>query len=184
VWFNRLSGDTNAVSSTVVASAVAITDTTINVASAAGLPSQGYINIDSETILYQNVSGNQLLNCYRGVNNTAAAAHAVNAQVFQIFLPNINIWPTGNPGEQYTFVYWRMRRVQDAGTGVNTQDIPFRFIPAMVSGLAFYLSVKLPDVDQNRVMGLKADYEQQFQLAADEDREKAPVRFVPRQLFY
>ena len=184
VWFNRLSGDTNAASSTVVASAVAITDTTINVASAAGLPSQGYINIDSETILYQNVSGNQLLNCYRGVNNTAAATHAINAQVFQTFLPNINIWPTGNPGEQYTFVYWRMRRVQDAGTGINTQDIPFRFIPAMVSGLAYYLSIKLADIDQNRVIGLKADYEQQFQLAADEDREKAPVRFVPRQLFY
>lgn len=184
VWFNRLSGETNAASSTVVASAVAITDTTINVASAAGLPSQGYINIDSETILYQNVSGNQLLNCYRGVNNTAAATHAVNAQVFQTFLPNINIWPTGVPGQQYMFVYWRLRRMQDAGTGINTNDIPFRFVPAVVAGLAYYLSIKLPEIDQNRVLGLKADYEQQFQFAADEDREKASVRFVPRQLFY
>ena len=184
VWFNRLSGETNAAASTTLASAVATTDTTITVASAAGLPSQGYIKIDSETILYQNVSGNQLLNCYRGMNNTVAAAHASGTSVYQTFLPNINIWPTGVPGEQYNFVYWRLRRVQDAGTGINTGDIPFRFIPALVSGLAFYLSVKFPDVDQNRVMGLKADYEQQFQLAADEDREKAPVRFVPRQLFY
>jgi hypothetical protein len=184
VWINRLSGQTNIVSSTVVASAVATTDTTINVASAAGLPSQGYINIDSETILYQNISGNQLLNCYRGVNNTAAANHAVNAQIFQTFLPNINIWPTGNPGTQYTLIYWRMRRVQNAGTGISEQDIPFRFVNCLVAGLAYNLSVKLSDVDPNRIMMLKADYEQQFQLAADEDREKAPVRFVPRQIFY
>ena len=184
VWFNRLSGDTNASASTVLTSAVSATDTTINVASAVNLPSQGYINIDSETILYQNVSGNQLLNCYRGVNNTTVATHTSTTSVFQTFLPNINIWPTGVSGQQYTLIYWRLRRMQDAGTGVNTQDIPFRFIPAMVAGLAYYLSIKLPEIDQNRVIGLKADYEQQFQLAADEDREKAPVRFVPRQLFY
>ena len=184
VWFNRLSGDTNASASTTITSALSTTDTTINVASAAGLPSQGYINIDSETILYQNVSGNQLLNCYRAVNNTFVATHTAGTSVFQTFLPNINIWPTGAPGQQYTLIYWRLRRMQDAGTGVNTQDIPFRFIPAMVAGLAYYLSIKLPEIDQNRVIGLKTDYEQQFQLAADEDREKAPIRFVPRQLFY
>lgn len=102
-----------------------------------------------------------------------------------IAYPQINVWPTPNdPGNQYTFVYWRLRRIDDAGDGVNTQDIPFRFINAMVAGLAYYLSVKLPDVDQNRVMGLKADYEQQFQLAADEDREKASIRFVPRNMSY
>jgi len=184
VWFNRLSGETNAISSTVVASIVSSTDSTINLSSTVGLSSQGYINIDTETILYQNISGNQLLNCYRGVNNTAAASHAVNAQVFQTFPPNINIWPTGNPGTQYTLIYWRMRRVQNAGTGVSEQDIPFRFINCLVAGLAYNLSVKLSDVDPNRIVMLKADYEQQFQLAADEDREKAPVRFVPRQLFY
>jgi hypothetical protein len=82
------------------------------------------------------------------------------------------------------FVYWRLRRMQDAGTGVNTGDIPFRFIPCFVAGLSYYLGMKLPEMDPNRVIGLKADYEQQFQLAADEDREKASVRFVPRQLFY
>ena len=54
----------------------------------------------------------------------------------------------------------------------------------MVAGLAANLSMKLPDVDPNRIMMLKADYEQQFQLAADEDRDKAPIRFVPRNMFY
>jgi len=66
---------------------------------------------------------------------------------------------------------------------VNTQDIPFRFLNCMVAGLAYYLSMKLPNMDPQRIAGLKADYEQQFQLAAEEDREKAPVRFVPRRMF-
>ena len=99
--------------------------------------------------------------------------------------PTINIWPTPNaPDNQYMFVYWRLRRINDAGDGSNTQDIPFRFLPAMVAGLAYYLSVKIQGTDPNRVMGLKADYEQQFQLAADEDREKASIRFVPRNFSY
>ena len=76
----------------------------------------------------------------------------------------------------------RLRRVQDAGTGVNVQDIPFRFIPCMVAGLAYYIAMKKPDIDPQKRMELKADYEQQFQLAADEDREKASIRFVPRDL--
>jgi hypothetical protein len=81
-------------------------------------------------------------------------------------------------------VYFRLRRIQDAGGGVSTQDIPFRFLTCMVAGLAFYLASKLPDVDPQRVLFLKSEYEQQFQLAADEDREKAPIRFVPRNMFY
>jgi hypothetical protein len=81
-------------------------------------------------------------------------------------------------------VYFRLRRIQDSGGGVSTQDIPFRFLNCMVAGLAFYLSAKLPEVDPQRVLFLKSEYEQQFQLAADEDREKAPLRFVPRNMFY
>lgn len=99
--------------------------------------------------------------------------------------PQINVWPTPNdPGNQYTFVYWRLRRIQDAGDGINTQDIPFRFLNCMVAGLAYYLSIKLPNVPLERITGLKADYEQQFQLAADEDRDKSPIRFVPRNMSY
>jgi hypothetical protein len=77
-----------------------------------------------------------------------------------------------------------MRRLQDAGDGVNIQDIPFRFINCFVAGLAYMLSVKLQGVDPQRIMSLKADYEEQFALASTEDRETAPVRFVPRNLFY
>jgi hypothetical protein len=77
-----------------------------------------------------------------------------------------------------------MRRVQDAGNGIRTQDIPFRFIPCMVAGLAYHLSVKISGVDPMRIPMLKGEYEQQFLLASEEDREKASIRFVPRNLFY
>jgi len=97
--------------------------------------------------------------------------------------PQIHIWPKPDNSQTYTFVYWRLRRMQDAGNGINGQDIPFRFLPCMVAGLAYYLSMKLPNVDPSRRAELKMDYEQQFALAAEEDREKAPVRFVPRQMF-
>jgi hypothetical protein len=101
--------------------------------------------------------------------------------------PQITVWPTPDQGTAqvpyYNFVYWRMRRIQDAGNGVNTQDIPFRFLNCMVAGLAYYLSMKIQGVDPQRALALKADYEQQFQLAADEDREKAPIRFIPRMTF-
>lgn len=98
--------------------------------------------------------------------------------------PTINVWPTPQaPNSQYTFVYWRLRRMQDAGNGVNTQDIPYLFLPALVAGLAYYLSMKLPNMDLGRATALKAVYDEQFQLAADENREKAPVRVVPRMAF-
>lgn len=184
VWIDRQSGNVNTSATTTLAASISTTDTTITVTNAANLATQGYINIDSETILYQNVSGNQLLNCYRGVNNTTAASHITGANVTVTRLPNVNIWPTGVSGTQYTLIYWRMRRLNDAGDGVTTQDIPFRFIPAMVAGLAYYLSIKLPGMDVQRVMGLKADYDQQFDLAAQEDREKASIRFVPRNMSY
>ena len=184
VWIDRQSGNVDATATTTLAAPASSTDTTLTVVSAANLRTQGYINIDNETILYQNVSGNQLLNCYRAQNNTTAASHLSGANVIVNYLPNINIWPTGVPGQQFTIVYWRMRRLQDAGTGVTTQDIPFRWIPCMAAGLAFYMSQKIVGMDLSRVPFLKAEYEEQFKLAADEDREKAPIRFVPRNMFY
>ena len=92
--------------------------------------------------------------------------------------PRINVWPVPSDGS-YTFVYWRMRRVQDAGNGVETADMSFRFLPALVAGLAYHIAVKVPDLAQ-RVPMLKEMYEEQYFLAADEDREKVSARFVPR----
>ena len=100
----------------------------------------------------------------------------INRQATQ---PTINVWPTPNQDNTYTFKYWRLRRIQDAGTGVNTQDIPFRFLPCLVAGLAFYLSMKLPNAG-DRTQFLKQEYEEQWMLASTEDREKADYRLVPR----
>jgi len=100
----------------------------------------------------------------------------INRQATQ---PSINVWPTPNQDNTYTFKYWRLRRIQDAGTGVNTQDIPFRFLPCLVAGLAFYLSMKLPNAG-DRTQFLKQEYEEQWMLASTEDREKADYRLVPR----
>ena len=96
--------------------------------------------------------------------------------------PQINVWPAPDQSNYYTFVYWRLRRLQDAGDGVTTQDIPFRFIPCMVAGLAYHLSLKVPGALERSQM-LKAEYEELWQQAADEDREKAPLRIAPRQYF-
>ena len=92
--------------------------------------------------------------------------------------PRINVWPVPSDGS-YTFVYWRMRRVEDAGNGVETADMSFRFLPALVAGLAYHISVKVPEL-ADRIQLLKGMYEEQYSLAADEDREKVSARFVPR----
>jgi hypothetical protein len=96
--------------------------------------------------------------------------------------PQINVWPAPDQSNFYTFVYWRLRRLQDAGDGVTTQDIPFRFLPCLVAGLAYHLSLKVPGALERSQM-LKAEYEELWQQAADEDREKAPLRIAPRQYF-
>ena len=97
--------------------------------------------------------------------------------------PTINVWPAPDQSSYYTFVYWRLRRIQDVGNGVNTQDIPFRFLPCLVAGLAYYLSLKLPDA-LARSEVLKAAYEEQWNFASTEDREKASLRLAPREMFY
>jgi hypothetical protein len=184
VWVNRQSANTNATTITLNGG-ISATATTITLSTTNGLSTTGFINIGSETIGYGNVDGNQLLNCYRGQNGTTAAAHLTGVAIVAANLPCINVWPSPNaPGDQYIFVYWRLRRIQDAGTGVNIQDIPFRFIPCLVAGLAFYIASKRPEVAPERVLFLKSEYEQQWLLASQEDREKASDRFVPRQLFY
>jgi hypothetical protein len=185
MYVNRQSGTDNATSITLGGN-INATDTTITLSSTANIAAVGFIKIDNETISYSNISGNQLVNCYRGQNNTTAASHSTGASITVQNLPCVNLWPTPNPpGNQYTFVYYRLRRMQDAGAGgAFEQDVPFRFIPCMIAGLAYQIAMKKPEVAPDRIMMLKADYEQQFQLAADEDRDKASVRFVPRNMFY
>ena len=157
-------------------------DTTITLSSALGLPAQGFIKIDDEIIVYGYITGNTLYNCFRGQQNTTAASHTSGATVYWAQVPAVTVWPVPDNSTTYTLVYWRLRRTQDAGQGVDVADVPFRFIPCMVAGLSYYMGMKIPDA-YDRLPILKSQYEEAWQLAADEDREKAAIRFVPRQQF-
>ena len=184
MWFNRQSGQSNT-SLATLASTVTAATTTIPVSNASFLSTTGFIKIDSETIGYSNVTGNNLINVFRGQNGTTAAAHTSAAAITVQNLPAVNLWLTPDAGGgPYTFVYWRLRRVQDAGASGSVEpDIPFRFLPCMVAGLAFYMAQKLPD-GQMRLPFLKQEYEEQWLMASTEDREKASIRLVPRNMFY
>ena len=194
VWINRQTGEQDSSAATTVSTqAVQSTDTTIYLTDVTGLAAAGFVKIGSEIISYSNLTqtGNTagyISFCGRGQQNTVAASHSIGDSVYVTRPPSINIWPVPNQGSvgdpYYMFVYWRMRRIQDTGSGVRTQDIPFRMVECMVAGLAYKLSMKLPNVDANRIAALKMEYEQQWQLAADEDREKASNRFVPRIMIY
>lgn len=96
-----------------------------------------------------------------------------------VVYPQIHVWPKPDTSQTYTFVYWRLRRMLDAGNGINGQDVPFRFIPCMVAGLAYHLAKKIPGAEP-RIQMLKADYDEAWEWASTEDREKASNRFVPR----
>ena len=181
VWIQRLSGETNPTSSTLNG-AITSTADSITLNTVVGLAGSGFIRLDNEDIYYTYISGNTLGGVFRGQNNTTAAAQADGTAVFVPQLPAVTVWPTPDNSTSYQFVYWRLRRVQDAGAGVETADMNFRFLPCVVAGLAYHIAMKVPEL-MPRLEMLKAAYNEQFDLAAGEDREKAAIRLVPRQMF-
>jgi hypothetical protein len=181
VWFQRLDGQTSSIG-TKLSGGISATATTITLASTVGLPTNGFVLIESETVQYGYISGNQLMNCFRGQNNTTATSHLTDTAVYSQNLPSVTVWPTPDGSQTYQFVYWRMRRIDDAGGGARTMDVPFRFLPCLVAGLAYYLALKVENGAQ-RLEVLKAQYDEAWQLAAGEDQEHASLRFVPRQMF-
>ena len=181
VWVQRLSGEVNPTNS-FLDGAITSTDTTITLNTVVGLAGSGFIRLESEDIYYTYISGNTLGGVYRGQNNTTAASHADGIAVFVPQLPAVTVWPTPDNSTSYQFVYWRLRRVQDAGAGLETADMNFRFLPALTAGLAYHIAVKVPEL-MPRIQMLKQIYDETFEIAAGEDREKAAIRFVPRQMF-
>jgi hypothetical protein len=181
VWVQRLSGQVNPTDAVLVG-AISSTDTTLTLNTVVGLAGSGFLRLNSEDIYYTYISGNTLGGVFRGQNNTTAAAQADGTAVFVPQLPAVTVWPTPDNSTSYQFVYWRLRRVQDAGAGAETADMNFRFLPCVVAGLAYHIAMKVPEL-MPRLEMLKAAYNEQFDLAAGEDREKAAIRFVPRQMF-
>ncbi len=187
VWIQRLTASDSVLPGTLQATILATT-TSIPITSLVDVPNAGFIKIGSELIAYNEVQpasgGNPalLLNCARGQDGTTAVGHSSGAAITLAQKNSITVWPTPNPGTTYQFVYWRMRRIQDAGGGVKTMDVPFRFLPCLVAGLAYYIALKIPDGIQ-RLQILKEQYDEAWMIAAGEDQEKAAVRFVPRQMY-
>ena len=187
VWIQRYNGQTSPVSATLTTT-ITSTSNTIVLNDVTGLPAAGFVKIDNEIINYgyivqdTNAVTGTLYNCFRGQQNTIAAAHTSTTAVYWQQVPAVTVWPTPDNAQQYTFVYWRLRRTQDAGGGVNIMDVPFRFIPCMAAGLAYYIAGKTPQGTERLGM-LKAQYDEAWEMAAYEDHEKAALRLVPRQTY-
>jgi hypothetical protein len=187
VWVQRFNGQNSPVAATLT-TAINATATTIVLNDVTGLPATGFIKIDDEIINYSYITQNTnaksgtLYNCFRGQQDTIAVPHTATTTVYWAQVPAVTVWPTPDSAQQYTFVYWRLRRTQDAGGGVNVMDVPFRFIPCLAAGLSYYLALKIAG-GAERLPVLKQQYDDAWELAATEDREKAAIRFVPRQQF-
>ena len=187
VWIQRYNGQNSPIAATLTTTITA-TSTSVVLNDVTGLPATGFIKIDDEIINYgyitqnTNAKSGTLFNCSRGQQDTIAVGHTAAAAVYWAQVPAITVWPTPDGSQQYTFVYWRLRRTQDAGGGVNVMDVPFRFIPCLAAGLAYYLALKIVG-GAERLPVLKQQYDDAWELAATEDREKAAIRFVPRQQF-
>lgn len=118
---------------------------------------------------------------YAAIPNKLSQGRPIQLLVQRLNTPQVTVWPVPDVSSTYQLVYWRLRRVQDATNGVDTMDVPFRFLPCIVAGLAYYLATKLPG-GMDRLQVLKAQYDEAWSVATDEDREKAPIRLIPRRM--
>jgi hypothetical protein len=184
VWYQRLDGQVATTNSTFVSQD--LTAATITLNSVVGLPAIGYVDIvtagGTETVFYNYISGNTLSNVFRAQIGTTQQTPVAGNPIRVNNAPRVTVWPTPDGSQTYQFVYWRMRRVQDAGGGVNVMDVPFRFVPCMAAGLAYYIALKVPG-GMERLGVLKQQYDEAWMTAADEDQERAALRLVPRQMF-
>lgn len=116
---------------------------------------------------------------YASIPNKLSTGRPLQYVVDRQIAPNIILWPVPDATQTWTLYYYYLRRLQDAGATANLQqDVPFRFYPVLVAGLAYQMSLRKPELLE-RVPVLKQIYDEQLELASDSDREKASVRFVP-----
>lgn len=156
---------------------VSDTDDELPLVGAGGLAPKGFIRMGGELIQYSRIEADTLKGCYRD----SGVPHLGGTVAHQEFVSTINIWPVPDPALMPASLdYWYLRRMDDTGAGeIHTPDVPYRFLPALVAGLAFFLSSKIPGVPVDRIMLLKQEYEEQWALAATEDRDKSTLRIVP-----
>jgi hypothetical protein len=204
VWIQRLTANSSVVTAQL-ADYIQTYSTTIPVTSVVGLPSSGFIQLTdinnpttTEVIGYNgiqlptsnpvsDVNPAYLLDCARGQNGEGPFSFSPYTPIILSQKPSITVWPAPDQGTTaqpyYVFYYWRLRRIFDAGSGTNVIDIPFRFLNCMVAGLSYMLAIKKPEIPPDRIAMLKQQYDEAWEIAATEDREKAADRLVPRQSF-
>lgn len=116
---------------------------------------------------------------YASVPTKTQAGTPTAMYISRVNIPEVKLWPVPSGATPGTFVYWRLRRIEDAGNlGSYNMDIPARFLPCFVAGLAYYLAQKVPD-GQQRLPWLKAVYEEEWVNATEEDRERASFTIMP-----
>lgn len=116
---------------------------------------------------------------YLNIPSKLTSARPVQYFVDRQITPTVYVWPT--PDQTYYLIVNQLVRLDDAGAGVNTLQIPFRFYPCLAAGLAYYIAIKkAPD----RIQMLKAIYDEEFDRAASEDRDRASLQLVPTRNFY
>lgn len=146
---------------------------TIDILSAVIRTNAGASN--QQDIIISRVSRQEFLN----IPSKLTQARPTEFYVDRTINPTVEVWPT--PDQAYTLVYDRLVRMDDADTAQNTLEMPFRFYPCLAAGLAYYISLKrAPD----RTQILKAVYEEEFERAASEDRDRANLKLTPNQNFY
>jgi hypothetical protein len=116
---------------------------------------------------------------YLTIANKSTTGRPTQFYVDRQITPIVKIWPAPENSTDI-FIYDRLVRIDDADASVNTLDIPFRFYPCLTAGLAYYMALKRAP---ERVQILKGLYEEEFQRAADEDRDKANINLVPSYTF-
>lgn len=170
---------------TVASGSIVLTPGQYVYTSADGVPSE-MVDLIEHVIRTNNAGQNTDITMNRiSVSDYAnIPTKTVQGRPLQIYVnrqisPTLTVWPVPDSSTTYTLVYWYLRRIQDTGaSAANTADIPYRFLPALISGLAYYIALKNPEA-ADRIQMLKGFYEEQFQLAASEDRDRAPDRFIP-----
>lgn len=150
-------------------------DSTIDILSAAVRMDQNIGTQNQADLTIDRISRDQYLN----IPNKLTRARPVQFVVERSISPQVTVWPA--PDQTYYLVIDKLVRMDDAGSGVNTIQIPFRFYPCLAAGLAYYIAMKkAPD----RVQLLKAVYDEEFERAAQEDRDRAPLQLTPVRDFY
>ena len=170
---------------TVASGSIVLTPGQAVYTSADGVPSEMVDLI--EHVIRTNTSGQNTditmnrisVSDYANIPTKTVQGRPLQIYVNRQISPTLTVWPVPDSSTTYTLVYWYLRRIQDTGaSAANTADIPYRFLPALISGLAYYIALKNPEA-ADRIQMLKGFYEEQFQLAASEDRDRAPDRFIP-----